>query len=1517
MSNRSLEHEIENISVNGSDSELAPYEGYDDHAEEQVRELARKLTNQSAANATESSQDLIRTLTSFSQVPGVQSFEGDIDPRLDPSSPQFNGSFWIKNFRKTMDTNPDYYKHSSLGIGYRNLRATGAASDADFQATVSNLPLKYMQSIRSLLRNNTSEEGRFDILKTMDGLMLPGTVTVVLGRPGAGCSTLLKTIAAHTYGFEVAPESEISYDGLSPKQIISNYRGEVVYSAETDVHFPQLTVGDTLKFAARMRTPQNRPEGISREAYANHLADVYMATYGLSHTRGTRVGNDLVRGVSGGERKRVSIAEVSLCGAQLQCWDNATRGLDAATALEFIKALKTQTSILDTTALIAIYQCSQDAYDLFDNVVLLYEGYQIFFGTADSAKNFFVEMGYDCPARQTTADFLTSLTNPAERIVRKGFEGKVPKTPEEFSQYWRASPEYAELARRVDAYIQENKDGHGAQAFHDAHVAKQASSSRPSSPFTLSFWMQIRYVMGRNFLRTKADPSITLFSVIANSIMGLILSSLFYNLPATTGSFYTRTAALFFAVLFNAFSSMLEIMALFESRPIVEKHKKYALYHPSADALASIITELPPKILTSIAFNLIYYFMVNFRREPGRFFFYFLISNFATLFMSHIFRTLGAATKTLSEAMTPAALMLLAMVIYTGFVIPTPNMLGWSRWINYINPIGYVFESLMCNEFHGRDFECSQFVPDGPGFENYGLENKVCSTVGGLPGDSFVSGSRYLVESFNYDNGWKWKNFGIIVGFTVFFLIVYMSLCELQKGAMQKGEIVLFQASTLRKIKKQNKNRVSDVESSDSNEKIITEQDASDEGEGVAALQAGKDIFHWRDVCYDIKQINRRILDHVDGWVKPGTLTALMGASGAGKTTLLDVLANRVTMGVVTGNMFVNGRLRDSSFQRSTGYVQQQDLHLETSTVREALRFSAYLRQPKSVSKAEKDAYVENVIKILEMSKYSDAVVGVAGEGLNVEQRKRLTIGVELAAKPQLLLFLDEPTSGLDSQTAWSICKLMRKLADNGQAVLCTIHQPSAILLQEFDRLLFLQKGGQTVYFGNLGKNCTSLIQYFESHGSPKCPPEANPAEWMLSVIGAAPGSVADKDYHQVWLESAERAAVREELAIMERELVKIPKDDSPEARMEFAAPLLSQYFIVLARVFQQYWRTPSYLWSKILLTIISALFNGFSFFKASNSLQGLQNQMFSIFMFTIILLTMIQQMLPHYTAQRDLYEARERPSKTFSWLAFILAQITVEVPWQLGVGTIGFFCWYYTVGFQNNATSADIHERGALMWLYVTAFYIYTSTLGQACVAGMQVYDNAANLSTLLYTMSLNFCGVLKIPTGFWIFMYRVSPFTYWVQGVLAVGLANSDLECSNVELLLIQPPNEMTCSEYLDPYIELTTAGYIVDEDQNATSDCRFCPASSTNTFLSSVQSKYSERWRNWGIFICYIAINMFFTVFFYWLCRVPKSNNRVKNEEASEAELEQITIERQQTRESKHSKNSLSRRATSTRA
>lgn len=1482
-----LEDEVDSINE---------YTGFGEDQQGEIRELARTITNISQGSGDPmarkaSSADLLKYLSHMSEVPGVEPFDPEqISDLLNPDSENFDAKFWVKNMRKLFDSNPDYYKPLKLGVAYRNLRAYGVAADSDYQPTVTNglwkMATDYYHDVRKV-----DESRCFDILKTMDGYFRPGEVTVVLGRPGSGCSTLLKTIAANTYGYEIGPELTISYDGMTSSEIEKHHRGDVIYSAETDVHFPHLSVGHTLEFAARLRTPQNRGD-VSREDHAKHMASVMMATYGLSHTRNTAVGSDFVRGVSGGERKRVSIAEVSLSGANIQCWDNATRGLDAATALEFIRALKTSAAILDATPLIAIYQCSQDAYDLFDNVIVLYEGYQIFFGKAAEAKQFFLDMGYECPQRQTTADYLTSLTNPEERVVKPGFENKVPRTAKEFSDYWRASPQYAALVGKIDQYLSDTADGSQKELYRESHVARQSKHISPKSPYTVSFFMQTKYIVGRNFLRMKGDPSIVLFSVVGQGIMGLILSSVFYNLSQTTDSFYYRGAAMFFAVLFNAFASLLEIMSLFEARPIVEKHKKYALYRPSADALASIVSELPVKAAMSIFFNFSFYFMVNFRRKPGNFFFYWLFCTLCTLCMSHMFRSLGAVSTSLAGAMTPATSILLAMVIFTGFVIPIPSMLGWCRWIQYINPVSYVFESLMVNEFHNRQFECAQFVPSGGLYSNVAPVNRVCTTTGADPGSSTVNGTDYLRVSFEYYNSHKWRNMGIVIAYIVVFLFVYIGLTEWNKGAMQKGEIILFLKGSLKKVKKQREQqnaKSDDIENNIPNEKISYSDAMEKDGSGNSSayddkVETQKQIFHWKDLTYQvkIKSEQRVILNHVDGWVKPGQITALMGASGAGKTTLLNCLSERVTSGTVTdGVRMVNGHSLDSSFQRSIGYVQQQDIHLATSTVREALTFSAYLRQPSHVSKKEKDEYVDYVIDLLEMTNYSDALVGVAGEGLNVEQRKRLTIGVELVAKPKLLLFLDEPTSGLDSQTAWSICKLMRKLADHGQAILCTIHQPSAILLQEFDRLLFLQKGGKTVYFGDLGENCESLINYFEKHGAHPCPKEANPAEWMLEVVGAAPGSKASQDYFEVWRNSENYQEVQKELTYMENELSKLPKDEDPESKKKYASPIIYQYFIVCYRTFQQYWRTPGYIYSKFFLVITSSLFNGFSFFKNNTSQQGLQNQMFSIFMSFIPLQTLIQQMMPYYIMQREIYEVREAPSRTFSWFAFIASQITAEIPFQTVLGTVAFFCWYYPTGMYSNAEPTDtVNERGALMWLFVSGFYVYSITLGQFVIAFQEIADNAANLANLMFIMCLNFCGVLAGPDalpGFWIFMYRCNPFTYLVQGMLSAGLANNKIVCAERELNVFEPPLGQTCGDYMQSYIQ-SAGGYLLDE--NATDKCHFCLMSSTNTFLTSVESRYSERWRNFGIFICFIAINMVATVFLYWLARVPKSSKSKKH-------------------------------------
>jgi ATP-binding cassette subfamily G (WHITE) protein 2 (PDR) len=217
--------------------------------------------------------------------------------------------------------------------------------------------------------------------------------------------------------------------------------------------------------------------------------------------------------------------------------------------------------------------------------------------------------------------------------------------------------------------------------------------------------------------------------------------------------------------------------------------------------------------------------------------------------------------------------------------------------------------------------------------------------------------------------------------------------------------------------------------------------------------------------------------------------------------------------------------------------------------------------------------------------------------------------------------------SGLDSQSAWAICAFLRKLADAGQAVLCTIHQPSAILFQEFDRLLFLAKGGKTVYFGPIGENSQTLIDYYESNGARKCGDEENPAEYMLEIVNKG-SSGQGQDWHEVWKESDERKAVDEELQQIHKEKMNetISGEDEEGAHSEFAMPFTAQVSAVTYRVFQQYWRMPSYIFAKWMLGVASGLFIGFSFFRSNSTQQGLQNVLFSVFMIATIFSSLVQQ---------------------------------------------------------------------------------------------------------------------------------------------------------------------------------------------------------------------------------------------------------------------------------------------------
>ncbi|KIX92790.1 uncharacterized protein Z520_11453 [Fonsecaea multimorphosa CBS 102226] len=1436
--------------------------------------------------------ELTRVATRISKDIGITPDTlADVDPRLDPGSEEFDFRFWASTIIQLV--REDGIKRANVGVCFKSLTVCGTGSSLALQPTVAS---PWLTLIRLPMRMTRPKQEPKVILHAFNGCVKSGEMLLVLGRPGSGCTTFLKSISGQLGGLTMTPETFIHYDGIPQDVFKKNFRGKAVYNQENDEHFPHLTVGQTLRFAACAQTPETRIRGIDREMQASHIVEVMLRIFRLSAVRETKVGSDTIRGVSGGERKRVSIAEMALARSLLAVWDNATRGLDSATALEFVRSLRTLADVAGVTQAVALYQASQSIYDIFDKVLVLYEGRQIFFGPIDSARSYFERMGWYCPPRQTTPDFLTSITNPSERHVRPECTDKIPRTAVEFEQYWLESEEYQACVAEIAQYEEDAKDNGRLQALTAAHHGAQAHHTRDSSPYLMSVWMQIRLCMKRSSHLLWNDRTSTVTLAMGRVILALIIGSIYFGPPDTTASLQSRGSVIFLATLMNALMAVTEIGALFGKRGVVQKQNTFAFYHPFADALGSFVVDIPVKFVISTLFNVVYYFLAGLRSDASSFFIFLLFNFICTLVMSTIFRSIGAASKQLPQAYALAGIGVLMMIIYTGFTLQTAYMHPWFRWINYINPVAYIFEALLVNEVHGRDFPCapqSLVPPYAKGNSNF-----ACAVIGAMPGQRVVSGDSWVQSGYHYSYSHLWRNLGIAFAYMAFFLVFYLVATEVRSTVNAEPQRLVFRdyrtAQSLSPTEGDIEAKAAGGDQENPPPQLpglgdgVPNSAARSQSVNKGPNEKGQDktgTLAWEDLTLDIaiRGKNKRLLDNVNGWVKPGTLTCLMGVSGAGKTTLLDTLAQRHnTVGDVSGKITVDGMPLKPSFQRTTGYVQQQDLHMPTSTVREALRFSALLRQPASIPKTAKFEYVEKVIEVLKMEHFSDAVVGQPGEGLNVEQRKLLTIGVELAAKPSIL-FLDEPTSGLDSQSAWTIVSLLRRLADNGQAILATIHQPSAMLFQQFDSILLLARGGRTTYFGPIGADCQTLTRYFEGHDARACGAEENPAEYILDVIGNT-----SQDWSQVWKASPEFTNIKSSICRVSPDSSREQHD--AEDRRQFAVSLRSQFHCVIQRLFQNYWRNPGYIYAKLQFAILSSLFIGFTFYLQNASATGMQNVVFAIYMLNATFSTVANQIMSRFLPQRALFEVRESPSKMYCWPVFLLANILVEIPYQICISVVVWACWYFPIfGLDHDSATR------ALMWAFCLQFLLFGSTWAQMLIFTMPSTETAAALSTILFTLTLQFNGVLQPPSalpGFWIFMYRVSPFTYLIGGWAGTGLANRAVVCAKNELAVFDPPTGQTCGQYLSAYLEKGAPGSLLNP--SATASCEYCPIRNANQFLETSWIQPSDKYRNLGILFAYIAFNVFAAISLYYIFRVRgfsiKSLRKPKSKSIEEKDHEE---------------------------
>lgn len=843
--------------------------------------------------------------------------------------------------------------------------------------------------------------------------------------------------------------------------------------------------------------------------------------------------------------------------------------------------------------------------------------------------------------------------------------------------------------------------------------------------------------------------------------------------------------------------------------------------------------------------------------------------------MTALFRMIGAAFKTFDGASKVSGFLIGAFIMYTGYLIPKPKMHPWFVWIYWINPLAYGFHSLAANEFHEMEIPCVGYnlVPFGPGYDD--PVHMSCAGVGGAtPGEISVSGDQYLA-SLSYSHSHVWRNFGILWALWALFVAVTIICTSRWQSASDSGRTLLIPRE---KMKKRQLALGMDEESQAQEKETV--RDASGNSSAVSAAQKSADIdaqlvkntsvFTWKDLTYTVKTPDgdRVLLDNVQGWVKPGMLGALMGSSGAGKTTLLDVLAQRKTDGTINGSIMVDGRPLPVSFQRSAGYCEQLDVHEPFATVREALEFSAILRQPRTVSRKEKMNYVDTIVDLLELHDIADTLIGRVGAGLSVEQRKRVTIGVELVSKPSILIFLDEPTSGLDGQSAYNTVRFLRKLADVGQAVLVTIHQPSAQLFSQFDTLLLLAKGGKTVYFGEIGENGQTVKDYFAGYGA-VCPSNTNPAEHMIDVVS---GTLSQgKDWAEVWKASPEREKTSKELDGIIAEAASQPAGYRDDDGQEFAMPLWQQIKIVTKRMSLALYRNTDYTNNKIALHIGSALFNGFSFWKIGDEVADMQLRLFTIFQFIFVAPGVINQLQPLFIERRDIYDTREKKSRMYSWIAFVTALVVSEFPYLCVCAILYFVCWYYTVGF-----SSDSNKAGATLFVMIMYEFVYTG-IGQFIAAYAPNATFASLINPLVIATLVSFCGVL-VPyaqiTAFWRYwIYYLNPFNYLMGSMLVFTIWDTDVHCAEREFAVFNPPNGSRCIEYLTPFLQGPGASMnLVNPD--ATDACHVCQYTKGKDYLRTLNlNEYYYGWRNSAIVVIF-AISGYALVFLLMKLRTKSS-------------------------------------------
>lgn len=436
--------------------------------------------------------------------------------------------------------------------------------------------------------------------------------TSVLGNPGSGCSTFLRTIGNDHTPF-LGVKGSIDYSGLSPDDVLKRCRGLVSYVPEDDVHLPTLTVRQTLEFALQTKTPKRSLHKIPV------FLEEFGRVFGMTHVLDTLVGNEFIRGVSGGERKRVSILESLASGSSVNTWDGSTRGLDASSAVDYIKSLRIMTDACQRATAVSLYQASDAIYQMVDKVMLIDEGRMIYQGPANQAEAYFNGLGYERMPRQTMSDFLTSIPLGDPAVIREGYEFRVPRGAENLEQAFRASHAFQDVQKDVHRYEEERRAamGESEASLHKTPEFKQHVKSHKSkyvssrTPYNTSFLRQVVLCTKREAWKLRGHILPFFTRLVCNIASAFLLGSMFYKMPVNTDGMYSRGGFSFYSAALVAWFQLAELEEAFQDRTVVSRQKRYAAVRPSAVVAGKGLLDCVTIFVQSAAFAIVAYFLAG------------------------------------------------------------------------------------------------------------------------------------------------------------------------------------------------------------------------------------------------------------------------------------------------------------------------------------------------------------------------------------------------------------------------------------------------------------------------------------------------------------------------------------------------------------------------------------------------------------------------------------------------------------------------------------------------------------------------------------------------------------------------------------------------------------------------------------------------------------------------------------------------------------------------------------------